>query len=167
MSHTHLLSFLLTAASVSLSGCATLNLSPAEEAPETEAALTESPEVAMFRAVQMARQNHSIVLQVRGVEKPLRVIPLPEDGATVFMSDLVRQSGLSSKFGSMDITLFRSSEQELDGVKMAVTVDKSGRVNTGTDYALRAGDRIVIRRGVNTAISGVLDGILPPMVTRR
>lgn len=117
----------------------------------------------MFRAVQTARQTNSIVLQVEGADKPMRVIPLPTDGKTVFMNDLLRQTGLKSRYNSLDIVLFRSSGTEMDGVKMAVTFDKSGRVNTGTDYALRPGDRITVRKVLNSTIQNVLDGLVPPM----
>lgn len=147
-------------------GCASLALFPGTENEsdvESEPRLNESPEAAMFRAVQTARQTNSIVLQVEGADKPMRVIPLPTDGKTVFMNDLLRQTGLKSRYNSLDIVLFRSSGTEMDGVKMAVTFDKSGRVNTGTDYALRPGDRITVRKVLNSTIQNVLDGLVPPM----
>ncbi len=145
-------------------GCASLALFPSDDSDApNEATLHESPEAAMFRAVQTARQTNSIVLQVEGAEKPMRVIPLPTDGKTVFMNDLLRQTGLKSKYNGLDIVLLRSGAGEMDGVKMAVTFDGKGRVSTGTDYALRPGDRIMVRKVLNSTIQNVLDGLIPPV----
>ncbi|WP_145089485.1 hypothetical protein [Rosistilla carotiformis] len=146
-------------------GCASLTLFPSTDNDASkESTLSESPQAAMFRAIQTARQTNSIVLQVEGADKPMRVIPLPADGKTVFVNDLLRQAGLKTKYSGLDIVLFRTATGEMDGVKMAVTFDtKTGRVSTGTDYALRPGDRVTVRKVLNSTIQNVLDGLVPPV----
>ena len=148
-------------------GCATLSLSSiTETSNEEEATLKESPEARMYRALQTARESNSIVLQVEGSEKPLRVIPLPKDGKPVFMNDLLRQAGLIKRFSSLDITLFRSSGSVMDGVKMSVIFDrKAGRVKAGTDYALRPGDRVAVRHD-NFGLSSFIDDLVPPVARK-
>ena len=148
-------------------GCATLSLSlDPEPVEKVETTLKESPEARMYRAIQTARETNSIVLQVEGSDKPLRVIPLPKGGESVFMNDLLRQAGLVKRFNSHDITLFRSDGNVIDGVKMAVVFDKkAGRVKAGTDYALRAGDRVTVRRDV-LGLTSFIDDILPPVARK-
>lgn len=144
-------------------GCASLALFPgaADDRSSEPAPLKESPEAAMFRAVQTARQTGAIVVQVQGAEKPLKVIPLPTDGSTVFISDLIQQMDLKRRFSSLNVTLFRSTDHVMDGVKMAVTFNKAGHVTTGTDYALRPGDRVTVRHELHSALQSVLDNALP------
>ncbi|MEZ6089136.1 MAG: hypothetical protein R3C05_14130 [Pirellulaceae bacterium] len=163
--------FLFAAISLSLGfcgGCASFTLSPSlHDDEQQDVRLTESPEAAMFRALQTARTSNAVVLQIEGAEKPLRVLPLPEDGTSVFMNDLIRQLNLNSKFGALDVTLFRSSGEVMDGVKMSVTFDrKTGRVNAGTDYALRPGDRITIRKVYTSTIQNFIEGLVPPIARR-
>ncbi len=149
-------------------GCASLAMFPAaSEEPASAPALRESPEAAMYRAIQTARQTGAIVVQIEGAEKPLKVLPLPTDGSTVFVSSLIRQMDLKRRFRGLDITLFRSTGQVMDGVKMAVTFDKSGRVTTGTDYALRPGDRVTVRRQLHSAMQSIVDGLVPSVVHSR
>lgn len=161
------LNLITLVALVSSTGCATLSLSPlSTDEPDGEIRLKESPEARLFRTIETAREKNAIVLQVEGAEKPVRMIPLPADGKSVFMNDLVRQAGLIKRFGTPDVTLFRNGNQVMDGIKMKVLFDKkSKRVKPGTDYSLRPGDRIVVRDDASFGLSEIFDELVP-QVTR-
>lgn len=110
---------------------------------DEELVLQSTAPASDYQAVADAQRNNAIVLEIVGAKKPTRTIPLPSDGRPVYVSDLLRQSGLSGEFIRMDATLFRNSPTTVNGIRMGI------RFRTGTnqvapehDYALQAGDRV-------------------------
>ena len=155
----------LCATALTQTGCASLNLmSTSDSDVSLEAALKQSPEAMLYRAVETAGQSNAVVLQVKGAEKPFRIIPLPSGEQHVFMNDLLRQAGLLKRVNSLNVSLYRSDGQIMDSVRMKVTFDKRNkRVSTGTDYALRPGDRITVSRDHGASVIGFFDGLVPPV----
>ncbi len=104
-----------------------------------------------YMKVRQARAQNSVVLQIEGDEVPARVLPLPAEGQTVFVSTLLEQTGVVRKIGGIEATLYRSSADTINGIRMNVKMTSDGkRVSPDSDYALQAGDRIeVAKRKVN------------------
>ncbi len=97
-----------------------------------------------YNAIQQARASGGIVLHVPQDSDPVRVLPLPTDGQSVRVSDLLRQSGLQTKLTSMDVMLFRSLGPNPSGLRLNVRMQNQ-IVRPETDYALQPGDRIKVR----------------------
>ena len=128
-----------------------------------------------YKAVRRAKESNSVVLQIVDDEGPVRVLPLPTDGAssaatmgfaggngdppTVYVSTLLKQTGLVEKLGSIEMALYRPSPNSFEGVRMDVAL--SGQeVRPETDYALQAGDRLVVRRDSRIALDNMIDLVL-------
>lgn len=109
-----------------------------------------------YNAAQQARASGGIVLHVPGDSDPVRVLPLPRDGKSVRVSDLLRQSGLQSKLANMDVMLFRSMGPSPSGLRLNVRMQNE-IVRPETDYALQPGDRIQVQ---NRAKSDALQTLL-------
>lgn len=107
--------------------------------------LTSSQEAAQFDSVAQAAQRNAVVLQIAGAEKPVRVLPLPADGRPVYVSDLLRQSGLSREFPQMQARLYRNSAEAIGGIRMGVNFRPgTNEVAPEHDYCLRPGDRLEV-----------------------
>lgn len=115
----------------------------------------------MYQKVRQAKAQNSIVLEIEGFDEPLRVLPLPAEGQSVFVSDLLKQSGVQQKFKRVDATLYRDSPGMPSGVKMAVkmTPDKE-QVRPESDYSLRSGDRLVVRKAAAPQLHGLMHSLL-------
>ena len=126
-----------------LGGCSLLQ----GGADSDQASLLQTTGVAdQFQAVAKAKQNNAVVLHVIGAKEPSRIIPLPNDGTTVYVSMLLNQSGVTKDFGLIDATLHRNGTDIMSGVKMAVRfIPKSKTVVPECDYALQPGDRLEIQ----------------------
>ncbi|MEM6364194.1 MAG: hypothetical protein AAF745_07200, partial [Planctomycetota bacterium] len=133
---------------------------------------------AVYQKVRQAKAENAIVLQLTGDDVPLRVLPLPPagrgvigvdpsatdnfvtglDGAapSVFVSTLINQTGIGKKIGPMEATLFRHSTGHVNGIRMDVLFDGKD-VRPETDYALRAGDRLVIQSADGFGIEQLVD----------
>ncbi|MEM6690685.1 MAG: hypothetical protein AAF664_14720, partial [Planctomycetota bacterium] len=99
----------------------------------------------VYYATREASDRNAIVLQIIGDDSPVRVLPLPQDGTPVYVSQLVHQSGLGGKLGGLDLTLFRYSTGSVSGLPMECKIDRDARaVRPETDYALHAGDRLQV-----------------------
>lgn len=110
-----------------------------------ELALRSSSGNDPFQAVLKARDNHAIVLHVLGSNAPPKIIPLPTDGSPVFVSDLLKQSGLNDKFARMSATLHRNSTNAIDGVRMGIRfASRSNQLLPEHDYQLQPGDRLEV-----------------------
>lgn len=102
----------------------------------------------VYMAVRQAAAQNRIVLHVLGDSDPIRVLPLPNEGHPVTITDLLRQSGASEKIGSMTITLIRWTPTSPNGIKMNVRMSRDGKsVTPETDYTLQPGDRIQLAKG--------------------
>lgn len=121
----------------------------------------------MYKRIQQAKSQNSIVLQVSGDSQPIRVLPLPADGTPVFVSDLLKQTGIQEKMGRMLVSVHRSSPADFAGAKMDVRFDEEGEtIRPETDYALRSGDRVKIMKDPQTSFGNLLDQILPSNASR-
>jgi|GEM_PF-3774100 len=120
--------------------------------------LEASEEVREYEKLVRARRENAIVLEVANDGAGGRVLPLPAGGQPVFLNDLLTQTGVAKKMGSMAITLYRIPERGggLMPMKARWDADKNC-VDPATDYALRAGDRVYVERASG---SGLLDSIL-------
>ena len=114
----------------------------------------------VFQRIKQAKSQNSIVLQVDGDDEPVRVLPLPPEGRSVNVSDLLEQTGVASAFGGMQVRVYRDSPKQVGGVRMDVHFDGK-QVRPESDYALRPGDRIVIRRDESTLVGRFLGGLVP------
>jgi len=119
-----------------------------------------------YQKVRQAKAQHAVVLQVVGDEEPLRVLPLPPPegsgpaaGRTVFVSSLLDQTGVKKKLGRIEASLFRADAGSLNGIRMDVQFanDSSGSIRPETDYALRPGDRLVVKKAEAFNLERLLD----------
>ncbi len=124
----------------------------------------ETMDMDVYQKVRQAQAENSIVLQVASDDdEPVRVLPLPPEssGRAVFVSDLLKQTGVMQKLGSVEATLYRSSPQVIGGVRMKVRMSE-GRtvVLPESDYSLRPGDRLYVAKSTNTVMDTLLSAAL-------
>jgi hypothetical protein len=101
----------------------------------------------VYHSVRRARAENGIVLQVIGDSTPARVMPLPPEGKTVYLSHLLEQTGVQRSLGAVEATLFRHSSDSIGGIPMAVKMSPDGKsIRPESDYALQAGDRIRVEQ---------------------
>ena len=130
--------------------------------PGGEFALQASDSAEVFKRVREAKAQNSVVVQVIGDSTPVRVLPLPPDERSVFVSDLLKQTGLQESFGPMRATLYRANVQAPMGIPMEVKFTaRGGDVRPDADYALQAGDRIRISKDDRNAWGEMLNQFLP------
>jgi len=137
----------------------------------------------VYQSVRKAKANNSIVLQVLDDEIPIRVLPLPSPdsgggigagigagggagsavgGRTVFVSTLLTQTGVMQKLGRAQAALYRPSPANYEGIRMDVLFSEAApeQVRPESDYALRPGDRIVIRKDDRMGMTNIIDMVL-------
>lgn len=160
---------LLACSALLSSGCTALklpSLSMLTKSPEPQALADPSvssgtSSLDVYRKVREARAQNSIVLQVMGDHDALRVLPLPTDGHAVFVSTLVKQSGVQQKLGAIDVKLFRFSTESVGGLPMDVRMNEARTVvRTESDYALQPGDRLEVKKVEMLALKQLLNGAL-------
>ncbi len=130
-----------------------------------------------YESVRNAKANHSIVLQVLDDDVPIRVLPLPPAGASgpggdgpgggaappsVYVSTLLQQTGVLHKLGKVQAALYRPAPNSLDGVRMDVLFSPhdAKQVRPESDYALRPGDRLVVRKDNRLGMDSLIDMVL-------
>ena len=124
-----------------------------------DASLSTSEEV--YHSVRQARAQNSIVLQVDGDSTPVRVLPLPPEQRSVYVSDLLKQTGVQKKLGPLNATLYRFSPDTIGGLPMEVKMSKDGEsVRPVSDYALHAGDRLQVHKAAYPALDGLVNMVL-------
>jgi hypothetical protein len=101
-----------------------------------------------------------VLLQVVGDSTPLRVLPLPPDNRTVFVSELLEQTGIREKFGTIEATVYRADRKIPGGVPMEVRFNNDGTVQPQYDYHLQPGDRIRVAKA-ESKFSTFLDRFFP------
>lgn len=122
----------------------------------------------VHQAVRKAKQENAVVLQVLGSDEPIRVLPLPrgnDAGAIdspssgVFVSTLLKQTGVLKKYGRINASLYRPSPSSFEGVRMDVLFTRRDheQIRPESDYALRAGDRLVIREDERMGFGSIVD----------
>ena len=149
------------------SGCSTLDLT---DLPFRHPASYSEPSVGQpvemqgsvvarrYQCIRQAKAQNSVVLEVVGDEERFRVLPLPTGERSVFVSHLLRQTGVLSKLGQVEATLYRYSSDSWAGFPMEVRMSKEGRqVRPESDYALRPGDRLLVEKHSETAVQSLVD----------
>ncbi|MEO9590456.1 hypothetical protein [Rhodopirellula bahusiensis] len=119
----------------------------------------------VYHKVREAKANSSIVLQIVGDQSPVRVLPLPPasganpQGQSVFVSTLPKQTGVDKRFGRLEAVLYRHSTDSVEGLRMEVQFADhgAGDVRPESDYALRAGDRLVVRESEFGGLSSLVE----------
>ena len=115
----------------------------------------------IYYAVRQAKAENGVVLQVIGDASTVRVLPLPEGDRTVYVSELLTQTGVIEKLGHVDATLHRPSDESISGVPMEIKMGRSrDNVQPSSDYALQPGDRLTVRKATNPALELLFDGFL-------
>jgi hypothetical protein len=141
-----------------MTGCTGLRVPSGLKTPSSLSLSQSNPQIqpplaansvaqAVYQATRQAKANKGIVLQVVGDENPIRVLPLPGEGQSVYVSQLLTQSGVLQQLGAVEATLFRHSTGSIGGVPMECKMAKGGQqVMPESDYALQAGDRLRVRK---------------------
>lgn len=97
----------------------------------------------------------SVLLEVNDGKKHLEKIPMTE-GQPMFIADVIRDAQLHKKIGRIQVRVMRPNGNSAP-VRMEIDFDDTGRrVREGTNYSLRAGDRIVVTKDDSTAVSRML-----------
>lgn len=123
--------------------------------------LPESEAEVVFQGVRQARSQGGVVLHVPGDDPAVRVMPLPTDGRSVYVSNLLKDTGVKKKLGTVQATLFRHSAASIAGIPLEVRMSKDGTsVRPECDYALQPGDRLRVEKATSAAISGLANLIL-------
>lgn len=139
-------------------GCSLVQPSSSDLSTTT---LEASHDVATYQQIAAARRGNNVVLQVEGDEQTFRVLPLPNTGHPVFLSDLLDQTGLTNTFGRMAVDVYRNSADTVDGIKMGVDFHPdTGEMMPTSDYALRPGDRIAVAQDKAPLGRGMLNKLI-------
>jgi hypothetical protein len=121
---------------------------------EADASLSQE----IYNKVRPARAQNSSGVQVVGDDEPLRVLPLPPEQKSVFVSDLLKQTGVQQKFGAVDAVLYRPAPGSASGLRMVVQMSKGKRtVAPESDYALKPGDRLRVEKAPHPGIQQLLE----------
>ncbi|WP_404309987.1 hypothetical protein [Neorhodopirellula lusitana] len=123
----------------------------------------------VYQAVRKAKESNSIVMQVVGDQEPIRVLPLPAAAdisaangtmpTGIFVSTLLKQTGVIKKLGRVEAALYRPSPASFEGVRMDIQFSprQKDQIRPESDYALRPGDRIIIRRDERVGFDSLVD----------
>ncbi|TWU08547.1 hypothetical protein [Stieleria varia] len=124
--------------------------------------LSASMTAESYQKIKQAKAQNAVVLQVQGDSVPVRLLPLPDGSRSVFVSELLEQTGLQSRLGSRtQAVLHRPSPDSLTGIKMEIELNDNGEgIATACDYALRPGDRIVISKAETTGAQELVNMVL-------
>ena len=115
----------------------------------------------VYHGTKQARAKNGVVLQIVGDETPIRVLPMPEGGQSVYVSQLLTQSGVVQQLGSVEATLFRHSTHSIGGVPMECKMTTDGRtVRPESDYALQPGDRLRVAKANPFGSTNLVDLVL-------
>ncbi|WP_182868050.1 hypothetical protein [Stieleria mannarensis] len=117
-----------------------------------DGALTEEA----YHKIRQAKTQNAVVLQVAGDEQPVRVLPLPTGQQSVFVSELLTQTGVLKKLGDVQATLYRPSPDSIAGVRMDIKFADDGTVEPTSDYGLRPGDRVQVQPITTTPIESLV-----------
>ena len=113
-----------------------------------------------YHGVRQAKSQHAVVLEVVGDSEPVRVLPLPS-GQTVYVSNLLSDTGVAKKLGVIEATLYRSEADSIGGLPMEVRIAGDGQtVRPESDYALRPGDRLRVAEGAHPLLEGLFGSVL-------
>ena len=147
-----------------MTGCTLLQRPGKSDSPyigsDPSALMDASENEQTYNAVRQAQARNAIVLHVVGDSDPLRVLPLPNEGQSVLVSDLLRQSGVSEKLGGVSVMLYRKANGAPGSIRMSVAMDAKGEgVQPASDYSLQPGDRIQVTRRSSDALQSVVSSL--------
>jgi len=112
----------------------------------------------LYQKLKQAKRENAVVLEVVDDDVPVRVLPLPPGQTSVFVSQLLKQTGVQAKLGSIEATLYRYSTDTVSGIPMKVRMDDDGEVvRPESDYALRSGDRLQVSEKEFNVLSSLGD----------
>jgi hypothetical protein len=159
-----------TALIISLTGCSTFEMPNSPFArPANSPYLSMSPSLDVkngvqeqaYYAVRQAKAENSIVLEVVGDSNPARLMPLPSGGKSVYVSDLITETGVLTKLEAINATLYRYAVGSLNGMPMEVRMSTDRTtVRPESDYALQAGDRLRVSQASNPAVQSLYNAFL-------
>lgn len=144
-----------------LSGCSILK--PKQEgspyaAVGPDVLMSNSTSLESYQKVREARATNSVVLEIQDDSEPIRMLPLPPPGKSVFVSSLLKDTGVLSKMGSIDVELMRAAANSIDGLKMEVKMSEDhNSVRPESDYALQPGDRIRVRKHETDGLQSLME----------
>jgi len=114
-----------------------------------------------YYAVRQAKAENGVVLEVAGDSNPARTMPLPDTGQSVYVSDLLQETGVLTKLEHVGATLYRYSPGTVNGTPMQVEMsDDCGTVRPESDYALQPGDRLKVWKVPNPAMGKLYNAFL-------
>lgn len=151
--------FILLTGLLGLGGCNLLEFRPlgGNDSLAAETSATED----LYRRLREAQSQNAVLVQVIGDSTPLRVLPLPPDNRSIFVSQLLQQTGILDKFGAIEVTVYRATPGMPGGVPMEVRFNpKTGDIRPECDYALRPGDRIRVAEA-DSVFETFLDRFIP------
>ena len=123
--------------------------------------LDHSVQEKAYYAVRQAKAQNGVVLEVAGDSNPARTMPLPDAGQSVYVSDLLKETGVLAKLEHVGATLYRYSPGTVNGMPMEVRMsDDCGTVRPESDYALQAGDRLRVWKVANPAMGKLYNAFL-------
>ncbi len=127
--------------------------------PNVQLAGIESEQV--YHKVREAASTHSVVLEVVGENAPIRILPLPPEGQSVFVSNLLKDTGILEKLGTVEATLYRNSKDSIGGIRMEVEMNSThDSVRPESDYALQPGDRLRVRKVDHVMLTNLVNGLI-------
>jgi hypothetical protein len=102
-----------------------------------------------------------IVLEIRSDERHLEGIPMPENGV-MFIEDLVQQAKLHEKFGQLSISIMRPLGDGAPPARLDVRTNEKGKAtNIGQNYALHAGDHVIVISDERTFFERFMEKTVP------
>ncbi|WP_146532394.1 hypothetical protein [Rubripirellula reticaptiva] len=123
--------------------------------------MPESESERVYFAVKQAIANDSIILHVPGENPSTRILPLPTDGRSVYVSTLLEQTGVKKKMGFINATLYRHSSDSIAGIPLECRMNRDGSsIKAECDYSLQPGDRLTVRKGTNPAMQSIFNTML-------
>lgn len=135
-----------------LSGCSALQLDPSS----TDAILPGNPEVGTTQATASGPVV-KVEIRAAGRSPELREVPLSEG---MCIGDALDETGLTRRFRRMDIHLLRHNQYGM--AKMDSKYEhKMAKVHPRFDYALHAGDHLVVSEDTTTVLHDMLNSLTP------
>ncbi len=154
----------LSMLAIGSTGCQTFNLDKAfslhgndERYVGLEPAFAGDQAEEIYHKVRQAAASNSIVLNVIG-DSEVRVLPLPPGQKSVFVSNLLKDTGVLKKLGTIDAVMYRHSKDTIGGIRMNVQMTNDKRtVRPESDYALKPGDRLEVRKATHPTIDKLIE----------
>lgn len=107
----------------------------------------------------LADGTPAIIMEIRAGKSHLEKIPLPAE-RPFFVEDLVREAKLVDRLGRIDVTISRPVAGQVRPLRMTAKLDAAGKqILPGQNYALHAGDHILITHGESPMVSDIKSAI--------